>query len=78
MGSQEGNPKIWVALLVQLAWQAGACHGELLNATPMFLGVPGSWGSFQTSPNASFDVFVCCSHLKTYWNIKWIGFRLIL
>jgi len=46
-----------VTLLVQLARRAGACHGELLSATPMFLGVPGSCGSFWTTLNDSFDVF---------------------
>ena len=78
MGSREGNPKIQVPLLVQLARRAGACHGELLSATSIFLGVLGSWGSFRTSPNDSLDMFDCCFHLETYWNIKWIGLRLIL
>jgi len=44
--------------------------GELLKTKPMILGIPGSWGRFQTPLSVSFDVFDCCFDLKTYWIIN--------
>jgi len=63
--------------LVQITRRAGASHGELLSATPLVLGISGTWGSIRTFINVSFDVFSCCHAFETYWNFKWIRLRLI-
>ena len=59
-GFQRGNIKSGCTCLVQLARRVVACHDELPRTEPMTLGIPGSWGSFRTFPNASFDVFDYC------------------
>jgi len=49
MGSREGNPKSGHTLLVQLARQAIASHGELPSGSTHDFGVSGAWGSIRTS-----------------------------
>jgi len=43
MGSREETKKTGLCSLVQLAWRAGASHGELLREVTHVLGVPGNW-----------------------------------
>jgi len=54
-----------------LPWRVAQCNTHVF-------GCPGQLGFIPDFPNASFDVFDCCFHFLTYWNINWIGLKWFL